>query len=242
MFTILHGDDEGKIAQARATVIETAKKNGREVVRLDGKKLTQAELETAIGTDLLFAPEKTVIIEGFLSSVKSRKKDELVTWLQKNTPSSIDVIFAETKVLTATQLKAITSPHSTPSSERRGGEEVKIQLFKYPQILFSFLEQIGVVPLALTYEQFHHILEREEAPLIFAMIVRQVRQLLQLKSDGTFVGAPFMRGKLEKQAKVFTLEKLLKLHEQLLLIDEQVKTSGSPLTLTQQLDLWLAQV
>jgi hypothetical protein len=71
------------------------------------------------------------------------------------------------------------------------------------------------------------------------MIARQIRILLQIKDNHPPKLAPFMLSKLNKQAKEFSLEKLLNLHHQLYLIDQKQKLSTGLLDLEGELDLLL---
>ncbi len=101
---------------------------------------------------------------------------------------------------------------------------------------------LGLVSTDKLISQFHTILESQDAEFVFAMIIRQVRQMLLFLSDGSFSGPPFARGKLEKQAKRFSVERLLTLHTRLLEIDRRQKTSRSALTLPQEIDLFLSEL
>jgi len=73
--------------------------------------------------------------------------------------------------------------------------------------------------------------------MCFVMLARQIRLLIKIKDGSIPPGPPFMIAKLKKQAQDFTLEKLLKIHDQLFMIDQAAKTSGSFFTLGQELDL-----
>ena len=85
---ILHGEHE---LNSRARLIEltsAAKQNGTQVIWLDGKKLTTADLELALGSDTLFANPKLLVIEQVFAGPKSKRKDDLAKalgfFLQRN--------------------------------------------------------------------------------------------------------------------------------------------------------------
>lgn len=228
MITILHGDNEPQVHAHVVEYMQAARKKNADVVRLDAKKIEITNLEIAIGTDALFAIEKTVVIDGLFSLPKSKRKDTLIEWLREHDTSEVFVILAEKKTLTATQLKSF--PHAAAV------------VFKHPAILFQWLETFGTQPVAPSLEMLHKVLEREDAELAFIMLIRQVRILLSFVSDGVFDGPPFLRGKVASQARYFTKAKLLALHARLLELDEGQKTSKNTLTLAQNLDLLVAQL
>lgn len=225
---ILHGDNEVALYAELTRQIEAAKTSGLQITKLDGKKITVVDLEQAVGTDLLFSPQKLVVIGGLIGSLKGKRKDDCLTWLTAASLDNVTVILTENKVLTATQLKSFPN--------------AKVVQFKYPSVMFAWIESLGVVPAAKCMALFHQVLEHEPAEICFSMLVRQIRLLLSFKADGVFVGPPFARIKLQKQAQFFSLEKLLALHRQLLNLDELQKTSGSALSLSQNLDLLLSEL
>lgn len=82
----------------------------------------------------------------------------------------------------------------------------------------------------------HRLLEEQEALLIFGMVVRQFRLLLQtrevLDQGGREIDlvralkiSPFVAGKLVPQAHHFTQNKLEAIYRRLLELDEAAKTS-----------------
>lgn len=228
MITLIHGDDTVKIHAHCVSLLAAAKERNVYTVRLDGKGLTVTDLETAIGTQELFASEKVVAIDRLHSLPKSKLKEQLLTWIVAHDAASVHTILVEEKLLTPTQIKLF-------------GKSTVVT-YKLPLLLFTFIEQIGVLPTATLISQFHSILETQEAEFVFAMLIRQVRLLLSYISDGTFSGPPFAKNKLQKQAATFSLDKLLKIHAELVRIDYEQKTSRSSLTLPQEIDLLIARL
>lgn len=228
MLTILHGDHE-KATEARLEVLLSKERlEHAQLTQLDGKRLTLSVLETAIGTDALFAPRTCIVIRSFGSFPRGKKKDELASWIDTHHGEQTHVILVETSKLTATQMKLFPS--------------ASLEVFVLPAIVFAWVEGLGVAPLEKSFALFHQLLENEEPERIFVMLVRQIRLLIGFVADGTYVGSPFGKQKLATQAKHFTLEKLLSLHTELLAIDQANKTSSSPLDLASKVDLWLTRL
>ena len=78
--------------------------------------------------------------------------------------------------------------------------------------------------------------------MCFAMLARQIRLLLSVKDGVVPKLAPFAVAKLQKQARAFTLDQLLRTHTTLVDIDRQQKTSTTQLSLHAQLDLLMAEL
>lgn len=227
MTTILHGDDDVKIHAELSHHLDLAKQKNIPVVRLTAKGLAFSDLETALGTDELFATEKTVVIDGLHSLPKSKLKEELID-LIRSMQTDIEVILLENKILTPTQLKKFP--------------QARVSLSKIPAQLFAWLDSLGLQPATKLITVFHDIIKNQEPELVFAMIIRQTRILLSYVSDGVYSGPPFGKTKIMRQARSFSITKLILLHEKLLDIDLGQKTSRSVLTLTQEIDLWLTEL
>ncbi len=228
MVTIIHGDDELKVHQNLSALLKTYRADNFTIVRLDAKGLSISDLETAVGTEELFAVKKVVVIDRIHALPKSKQKDLLLSWLSDFKSSTTDVILVEHKILTPTQLKKF------PSAD--------VRLSKLPSLLFSFLETIGTQPAYKSVTLFHQVLENQEPEQVFVMIIRQFRLLLQYSSDGVYNGPPFGRSKIQKQSDRIPREKLLLLYNRLLQIDLGQKTSTSVLSLTQEIDLFLLEI
>jgi DNA polymerase III delta subunit len=223
---ILHGEH---LTQSRAhlgTLIDTARAKNTEVIRIVAKKTSVAELEEALVSTSLFGTEKIIIIEELHSLPKSKRKDELISLVaQKSTASELgeEIILWESRQLTATMLKKFSG--------------ATVREFKLSKKLFSWLDSLGGTNAVQKLTLLHGAVSSESEHFCFIMLMRQVRLLIQAKDGGTIKGAPFMVSKLRSQAKKFSLEKLLQTHGKLLEVDRQLKSSGSALTLAQQLDL-----
>ena len=228
MITLIHGDNEAEIARKTAEMVAKAKERNIEIIRLDGKRIEIADLERAIGTDTSFASEKLVCINGFLSRRISKDNKALQEWVVSNTKDPTDLLLVEYRKLTATQLKPFSS--------------AKLITCLFPKTIFLFLEELGVAPLGKQLERLRLILENEDAEVVFSLLVRQLRLLLQFKSDGRIDAPPFVQSKVASQAGNFTMEKLLALHSQLMDLDEKQKTSSGAMPLAHELDLFLALV
>lgn len=227
--TILHGDNTTQSRSKLVSLIHAAKDQNLRIERLESKKLTQAELESVLGSKSLFGQDKLVVIEELHSLPNSQRKKELINLL--GTASHQDqIILWEKKLLTATMLKHFP--------------QAQVLSFKASNHVFAWLDSLS--GKKGTHQNHHQLfvqaLESDGEVFCFLMLARQIRLLIQIKDSGQIKGPPFMISKLKKQASNFSLEQLLRIHRQLLEMDIAHKTSASHQTLAQDLDLLLFQL
>lgn len=223
---ILHGENTVTSRHKLQELITHFRQAGFEIARLETKNLELPQLELALGSTSLFDQPKCLIIEELHSLVKSKRKDELLAKVaQIKTTPNLEIILWEKRALTATMIKKF-------------GQAQAIE-HKISSTLFKWLESLSPHPETKTTQLklLKQTLAQEEAGLCVFMLLRQVRQLIQVVDGGKVAGAPFMVAKLAGQAKHFTLPQLLLLHSHLMQIDLKMKTSASPLSLEQELDL-----
>jgi DNA polymerase III delta subunit len=229
---IFHGEQLVASRHQLTELIKQARQQGLDVVRVEGKSLELGKLEEVLGSTSLFGQKKLLVIEELHSLPKSKRKDQLIEMIATAAADpvlseSLSLILWEKRALTATMLKAFP--------------KALIQEFKLSNQLFKWLESLSPQKTSkpAQLKLFHQVLLTEDAFLCLTMLIRQIRLLIQIKDGGKPAGAPFMIAKLSKQAQLFTLEQLLKIHRSLLEIDLKQKTSGSLLSLEQELDLLL---
>ncbi|MGH7245589.1 MAG: hypothetical protein ACREGI_01495 [Candidatus Levyibacteriota bacterium] len=226
MLTLIHGLDT---AASRNYFLEV-KQESQNPVTLSGETLTLSDLTQAMLGGGLFAAEQAIFIDELLSKRKpSKELDAIVDFLNKQKAS---VVLWESKELTAKQANQF--------------KNVTPKVFKLPSSLFAFLDNIkpGNGKAALTF--FHETLATQPVELVIFMLVRHMRLLLALASDGNEKISevarmqPWQKGKLDKQVKLFTIEALTKLYQNLFTIDSQAKTGKNAQPLTSEIDFFLA--
>ncbi|HYD35835.1 MAG TPA: hypothetical protein VD999_07280 [Vitreimonas sp.] len=231
MTIVIHGEHTAHSRQKLSTVINQHQTQHIKMVRLEAKRITEADLEMALGSESLFNEPKVVVIEELHSLPKSKRKDTLIDQLSQHAlDTDLTLIIWEKRTLTATMLKKF------PKAE--------VFEFKLSSTLFKWLESLSSdqKTKAQQLKYFHQTLETEDEFMCLSMLARQIRMLIQTKEGATLSGAPFMIAKLKKQAGSISLEQLLATHARLLEIELKHKTSSTPLTLRQDLDLLLLQL
>jgi hypothetical protein len=224
---ILHGDNLVASRQQLVTLLATARSQKREVQTVDAARLTLSELETITGSHDLFETPKTIVIEELHSLPTSQRKTDLLESIAnyENGSPIHDLILWEKRTLTATMLKRFPGAAATQ--------------YKVNAAVFTWLDALspGQNTKKRQLQLLREAIKSEDSFMCLAMLIRQVRMLIQIQDKVALAGAPFMLAKLQKQAQLFEPIKLLALHRQLLEVDRGVKTGSSLLSLDQHLDL-----
>ena len=224
MLLILHGEHHLQSRTALTQAIATAQKQGRQIVHVEVKNLEAQGLTSQLATQSLFAEPRTLIIEELHSLPKSKRKEELISLLTgfADQPDT-ELILWEKKQVTATELKKFPT--------------AKVQVFLPTRSMFTWLNALSGQPSDTTKSKILTLqkaaMESDGEHFCFAMLMRQVRLLIEAKEGGP-AAAQF---KIAAQAKLFSWSQLLRTHKQLLLIDEQFKTSASAFSVASQLEL-----
>ncbi|MBU0974506.1 hypothetical protein KKD03_02285 [Patescibacteria group bacterium] len=225
---IIHGENTTNSRQKLVEVIDDKKSKNQEIIRLEAKQLTEANLEEALGANDLFGTSKRIIIEELHSLPVSKKKKNLIELISK--PQIHDIVLWEKRSLTKTMLGKI-------SNESNQSSFIDFE-FKISKTLFTWLDSLGTPGNNQKKLQLlHSTIETDGEFFCFLMLVRQMRMLIEVKSGGVVKGAPFMIVKLNKQASNFSLHELLDVYKELLEIDIKQKTSTSLIDTVAMLDL-----
>lgn len=229
MLTVIYGEDTAASRTTLNNIIADAKLKNPEtsITRLQGQKITTADLEQHFAATELFATPKLIIIEELFSAPHSKKRTELVTYLGEHHPTAEHhIITWDKKALTATQIKQLKADTAKEH--------------KLSSSLFKWLESLKGTPNATQQKTSLELLQaaiaQTDAYLCFTMLIRQIRLLIQAQDGAKIAGPPFMIAKLKGQAASFSKEKLLVLHTQLLSIDRAEKTSKNALPLDKKLE------
>lgn len=221
---IIHGDNLLQSRSKLAELITQAKLANKQIKRLEAKNLELKDLELNLNSPNLFDTTELIILEGLHSLPTSKRKKELIAYLDKQNNSE-NLLLYEQRLLTTTMLKKFA--------------QAQVFSFKTSNKLFSFLDQLGSSDKAKLINLLQEVLISDGEFMLFSMLARQIRLLIQSKTGGKIKGAPFMISKLKSQANKFSLEQLLKLHRELFELDLKQKTSKNILALGSELELLL---
>lgn len=231
MLILLHGDH---IVASRAELVrrmEEARKAGKEIRQLDGNAIDSSGLTQALESSSLFGGTVLVVIEGLLTKLGKKEKQAIqLTDIIKQSAETTDIILWEGKEIGKTLTGLL-------------GTKVSVQLFKTPVVIFKLLDGVAPGRAVALLPMLQEALSIDVAELIFTLLVRRVRQLIQLHDNVTPEGLQgWQAGRLTSQAKSFTMDKLLSMEKKLLEIDISIKGGSSPFPLAQQLELFLIDI
>jgi len=226
MLTILHGDHQLQSRNALYAALERAKTQGREITRIEAKQLEPGSLFTMAGAQSLFGESAVIVINELHSLPKSKKKEALIEEVAQ--AAAHQLILWEKKQLSATELKHFAG--------------AQVQLFQPARVMFTWLGSVTGQPnTALKSKNLSLLkqaIETDGEQFCFAMLVRQVRLLMDAKAEHSSTSSP----KLLSQAEQLSWPQLFWLHKQLLLIDEKQKNSDTPFNLSGQLELLIVEL
>lgn len=226
MITVFCGDDLVSSRKAFLDSLDSYKEKGYDMVKFNGKDLTEESLELSSGPTSLFGEQRLLVIEGLLSGTKSKEKEKVLEKIAKLANATL-VIW-------------------------EGKDFSKIDQAKYPNFVFknsklpssvfSFLDKLSSNKPKENILAFHKTISEVEAAFVFIMLVRQIRMLI-LASENELANLPsWQSGKFIHQAKLFTQDKLLEIYKKLLAIDFRQKTSAVAFDLKSELDLLLIEI
>ena len=166
----------------------------------------------------MFGGNTVVFIENLFGKLGRKiKLIESLASIIKNSTS--DVVLWEDKEVGVTVVKSLG--------------KADVRLFKTPTIIFKFLDH----PTLSLYEQ---LVETEAPELIFSMLTRRIRQLIQLADGEIPAGLQgWQAGRLTAQAKLFTMERLTRMYKKMLDMEYSIKNGSSPFSIRQLTEQFL---
>lgn len=228
MITLIHGD---MIEASRAELVRMrAESKAKEIRQLDGKGLDQATLTQALESQSLFGGDTLVIIENLFGRLgKKVKLVEALCAILVASAATTEIILWEDKEIGVTVQKNLG--------------KATVKLYKTPQMLFQFIDSLAPNCARTALPVFRKLIHTTVAEIVFVMIVRRVRQLIQLTDGVQPEGLQsWQAGRLTAQARSFTIDKLVAMHATLVAIDIGSKTGSSPFTLAQQLEQFIVSL
>lgn len=220
MITLIHGED---VLLSR-NFLNELKLN---LIRFDAINDDISELIQVLEGSSLFASEQNVLIENLFSK-KTKNLSEIIRMVNI---AKVNVFIYELKEITKANLAKFP--------------KAKSEVFKLPQNLFNFLD--AVLPgNRSVLDLFGKALQTTELEILLFMIVRQFRLMLgiisQSKIEEVSRLAPWQRGKIERQARFFGVDKLKEEYQKIYQIDLKSKSGRLELPLKSTIDIWLSDL
>jgi DNA polymerase III delta subunit len=237
---ILHGENNLLSRQKLTNEIANFKlKTQGEILRHDGHNLNLMDLRQSLESASLFRAKREtrvsllgdsrlVIIENLFSGRVGKEKQKIIDYLKKTVAQNL--IIWEGKKIDGRTLTSFKG---------------QVLRFDLDPVIFRFLDSLSPGKAKISLTLLHQCLTQDPPEIIFFMLARQIRHLIlaaDLGKKGLGQMESWRAEKLIRQARYFTLIKLMKIYRQLLKIEVQQKTGQTPFTLSSQLDLLIASL
>lgn len=194
MITVIHGDNLE--ASRTALLGHRRSRPSSEIRMLEGTNVTPETIRLAGTSMSLFGGDILLVVENFFArNAKQRKLVATSVEVLRQLDGSIDIILWEPKKLTPAQLKSLGT--------------IREEVYQLPLVLFQFLDSCQPRSGRPALTLLEQTLSRNPPELVFAMLLRRVRQLLFLKLHvpGDAM-SPWQQSRLTSQSNFFTMEKL----------------------------------
>lgn len=226
---ILHGENNLLSRQKLTNEIANFKlKTQGEILRYDGNNLNLMDLRQSLESISLWGNSRLVIIENLFSGRASKEKQKIIDYLKKTAAQNL--IIWEGKKIDGRTLTSFKG---------------QVLRFDLDPVIFRFLDSLSPGNTKNSLILLHQCLAQDSPEIIFFMLAKQIRFLIlaaDLGKKGLAQMENWRAEKLIRQARYFTLIKLMKIYRQLLKIEVQQKTGRTPFTLSSQLDLLIASL
>jgi DNA polymerase III delta subunit len=222
MITLIHG---GNTVASRAELTSRISAFGdSEVRRLDGSTVDEAMLIQALESTSLFGGGTAVVIENLFS--KLGRKLKLIETLAKRISQAgdgVEILLWEDKDMGKTVITAL-------------GVKARVLQFKISPLIFEFLDSFRPNNAQTLLTLSEKLFQQDAPELVFAMLVKRLRQLLILRDGGVPEGLiGWQAGRLTTQAKHFTLEQLRMIYKQCCEIEYSIKSGTTPFAMAEHI-------
>jgi hypothetical protein len=229
MLTIIHGSDT---TSSRKYFFDQKEKLENSGI-INGQAISLTDLLQLFEGGELFAQPKNFFIESLIGKrKKSAELEKLVETVNRNSAEH-EIFIWEGRELTPAAVKQFKNAAD--------------KVFKLPQTLFTFLDNIKPGNGKALIRLFHQTLESSDAEMIFFMMIRQIRLMLFVKEPGEMQIEEIKRmswqmGKLRAQAAGFDIDQLKTIYARLFEIEKGLKTGTLSTNLEQTIDLLLLDI
>ena len=228
MIYIIHGDDNS----ASYRKLQDLTSKTQKLTRFDCEKGQLKDFELLLDSQELFADRKTIIIEN-PKKISTKQLEEFAGYINKFEEQRLGdiIIYCETLLdekLTLKLKKPTTFFH------------------QLPKLFFQFLDSLSpnsYKKALFTLKEMKNTTEEEQ---IFYALIKRIRLLIMIKLsdkqsfDEINKMASWQKGKLQKQADLWTLNELLDFYKKLFDTEIDLKSSGIANSLSDRLDNLIA--
>lgn len=228
MIYIIHGDDNSASYRKLQEITSKTQK----LTRFDCEKGQLKDLALLLDSQELFAEKKTVVIEN-PKKISTKQLEEFAGYINKfeEQGSGDMIIYSE-----------------TPLDEKLTSKLKKPTVFfhQLPKLFFQFLDSLSPASYRKALLTLHEMKNTTEEEQIFYALIKRIRLLIMIKLsdkqsfDEINKMASWQKGKIQKQADLWTLNGLLNFYKRLFETEIDMKSSGIANSLSDRLDNLIA--
>lgn len=218
---IIHGENTAESRKKLDDVL----KGRKNIKRFDGKLLKADNIPLLFESTELFSEEKIIVIE----NCKALPKKSFESILSRTVPRDIELIFWQDGSFDTRLIKKFPS--------------AVVYAFPLPKFFFSLLDNLAPGKGKYLHSVYIPLLESFVPEQVLFAMIKRVRQLLVLK---TGIGSEYeeiakmsewQKGKLQSQARLWTLSQLQQFYTKLYATEVGIKTSNIPTDLKTHIDI-----
>lgn len=208
---IIHGDHSLNSYEKLQEYLSKAKNKGWETINIDREK---ENFKNELIGQSLFSEKRLVILNDIRFLTKSNSE-----WIKDNQDRIRCILIIHHKgIVKKSMLNKLPKP-------------TKIEEFKIPKLIWSFLDSFFPNNSKNCYKLFHEVIKNEAIEFVFAMLARQVRDIYWAKIDPKTLNYPSWRlNKLKKLSSRFSRKELEIIIEEMSQADIKSKTSQADLS------------
>ncbi len=220
---ILHGEDISASRKKLVEIIAKAKLDDLEIFEFGSENINLTYLMQAIESQSLFGQQRLIVIEGLV-----KLSDAIKKYLANQSQSNI--VVWEGKKLSAAQIKQLGNSQA--------------QEFKLPQLLFTFLDGVGIRDRISLMKLLEELLVQQNGDLVFALYHRRLRHLLLVANKVNEMLtieklAGWQLGKLSNQARKIGTEKIKDKYQECFEYDLARKKGKTSMDINRKLIQWI---
>lgn len=226
MLYLIHGDDN--ISSRKRLTDITSGFAG--VIYLSADKSTAVDVLSALSSTDMFQVEKCIVIEK-ISKLPKIELDRLLPAFEKAAKDrNIAVVLFQDSELTKLQVGKFKT--------------ALVESFMLPKLFFQFLDTFTPKNMAAEIHLLSQMTTMDEMQIFYAL-VKRVRHMLLVKSNGVFEElskmSPWQLGKIQTQSARWKKEELERVYSELFKLEKDLKSSGLMLPLKKHLDIVIVQ-
>lgn len=223
MLTIICGEDNISSRNYFISLKNNYKNKNYQIIEIEPNQIEEI-VKWQSQAQSLFKPQIVFFIENLFQKYLNKKRDLKSQIIKKLNLLKEEIFDWEDQI----------------SSYELNLKQLTIKEFKPPASIFTLLDNLYPGNLKNFYKIFTQIIKRNNEALIFYMIIKHTKNIILVKENQPISFKNFWQEKkIRYLAKLWPSEKLIEFYDGLFRIDMLIKTSSTPFSIKESLDILL---